>query len=269
MESGRAARRYRTREFAQLTGVTARALYHYDRLGLLRPVRTSNGYRAYADDDFIRLEQIVALKFIGIPLRRMRTLLLRDAREIAGVLRKQRAVLERKRLLLDQAIEAVQRAELAVAEGARPDVEILQKIIEVMEMQNDAEWPLKYYNEAAREKIAERRQTWSPELQEQVSRRWLELIHDVEVALGDNPAGEKGQALAARWSGLVEEFTGGDADVTNGLHKLYEDKLNWPSEATRQMQPFRITPEIWGFIERAMAAHAVNAPRPISPPTPR
>jgi hypothetical protein len=121
-------------------------------------------------------------------------------------------------------------------------------------MQNDAEWTMKYYNEAAQAKIAERGKTWSPELQERVSRQWIELIRDVEAALGEDPAGEKAQALAARWTGLVEEFTGRDPEVTSGLKKLYADSANWPSQAKQQMQPFRIAPEVWAFINQAIAA---------------
>ena len=68
MAAGNAIRRYRAREFAELSGVTVRALHHYDRLGLLRPKRAQNGYRAYGEQDLVRLEQIVALKFVGLPL---------------------------------------------------------------------------------------------------------------------------------------------------------------------------------------------------------
>ena len=55
-------RTYRIREFAQLAGVTVRALHHYDRLRLLKPRRTQTGYRAYDSKDLEILEQIVALK---------------------------------------------------------------------------------------------------------------------------------------------------------------------------------------------------------------
>jgi DNA-binding transcriptional MerR regulator len=254
MAAGDPIRRYRTREFAELSGVTVRALHHYDRLGLLRPKRAHNGYRAYGEGDLLRLEQIVALKFVGLPLRRIKTLLDRDGQEIAGALRNQRRVLEAKRGLLDQAIEAIHQAERAVEAGRQPDAAMLTKIIEVMEMQNDAEWTMKYYNDAAQAKIAERGKTWSPELQERISRQWMELIRDVEAALGEDPAGEKGRALAARWTGLVEEFTGGDPEVSSGLKKLYADSANWPSQARRQMQPFSIGPEVWGFINQAIAA---------------
>jgi len=252
--TGNTIRGYQAKEFAALSGVTVRALHHYDRMGLLRPRRTHSGYRIYGEQDLARLEQIVALKFLGLPLRRIKTLLDRDGRDLAGALRMQRSVLEAKRGLLDQAIEAIRQAETTAAAGQRPDAAILAKIIEVMQMQNDAEWTMKYYNNAAQAKIAARRQEWSPELQERVSRQWLELIWDVEAALGEDPAGGRGQALAARWTVLVEEFTGGDPEVAGGLQKLYADRADWPSQAKQQMQPFRISPEVWGFINRAIAA---------------
>lgn len=253
MAAGSLARRYKAKEFAVLSGVTVRALHHYDRLGLLRPKRAPNGYRTYADQDLIRLEQIVALKFIGIPLRRIKSLLDRRGLGMAGALEMQRKVLEAKRGLLDQAIKAIRQAESAAEAGQQPDTAILKKIIEVMEMQNDSEWTTKYYNEAAQAKLAERRQLWSPELQERVSRQWAELIRDVEASAKEDPAGEKGRALAARWVALVEEFTGGDAQVTEGLRKLYADKDNWPAQAKQNTQPFNISPEGREFINQAIA----------------
>ncbi|MGA2134573.1 MAG: MerR family transcriptional regulator [Bryobacteraceae bacterium] len=241
-------------EFAELAGVTVRALHHYDRLGLLRPKRTSNGYRAYSEPDLLRLEQIVALKFVGLPLNQIKTLLDRGGLELCATLAMQRRVLEARRGSLDQAIEAIRQAERAVASGQPPAAAALKKIIEVMEMQNDAEWTMKYYDDAAQAKIAGRRKLWSPELQERVSREWMELIRDVEAAMGEEPAGEKAQELAARWAALVEQFTGADPDITSGLAKLYADRSNWPDQARQQTQAFKISPEVWAFICKAMAA---------------
>ena len=61
---------YRVQEFAELAGVTVRTLHHYDRLGQLKPLRTHSGYRCYSEAHLAQLEQIVALKFIGVPLKR-------------------------------------------------------------------------------------------------------------------------------------------------------------------------------------------------------
>jgi len=234
-------------------------LHHYDRMGLLRPRRSQAGYRLYGDRDLERLEQIVALKFIGVSLGDIRSLL--DKRvPFAAALRRQRQTLERKRRLLDRAIGAIAEAEAALATGnapgRTPDATLLTKIIEVIEMQEKTEWARQYYSDAANEKISARGREWSPELQERVSRQWTELIGDVEAALGqaEDPAGEKAQALARRWRRLVGEFTGGDPEVTKGLGSLWADRANWPGEAKPQTEPFRIRPEVWDFISRSIQA---------------
>ncbi len=66
------AKTFRVRQFAELAGVTVKALRHYDRLGLLRPVRNEAGYRLYQLADLARLQQIVALKSLGLPLKQIR-----------------------------------------------------------------------------------------------------------------------------------------------------------------------------------------------------
>jgi DNA-binding transcriptional MerR regulator len=51
-------------------------------LGLLKPRRTAAGYRVYFLADLERLEQIVALKFLGLPLKQIKSLLERDALQL-------------------------------------------------------------------------------------------------------------------------------------------------------------------------------------------
>ena len=157
------SRLYHVKEFAELAGVTVRALHHYDRMGLLKPRRTQTGYRLYGLSDLECLEQIVALKFLGIPLKQIKTLSHRGALELSDALRMQRQVLEEKRRLLDSAISAISEAKKATRPGERPDSAVLKKIIEVIEMQDNMDWSKKYYSEAAQAKIEERKQLWSPE----------------------------------------------------------------------------------------------------------
>jgi len=221
------ARLYKAQEFAERAGVTVRTLHHYDRLGVLSPSgRTDAGYRLYSDRDLVRLEQILALKFIGVPLQEIRRLLKRDAKDLPTALRRQRTMILEKRRLLDLAVEAIQRAEAAAASGELADWEAIQKIIEVIHMQDNMEWAKKYYSEQALDSLANRQV--SAEVIEQAQRDWAELIKEVEAALGEDPASPKVQALAARWRKLIEGFTGGNREVQAGLNKLYADQANWP-----------------------------------------
>jgi len=65
------------KDLSRLTGVSVQTLHHYDRIGLLVPaVRLDSGYRVYSEKDLLKLQQIVALKFFGFGLKKIKTLLL-------------------------------------------------------------------------------------------------------------------------------------------------------------------------------------------------
>ena len=243
---------YRVREFAELAGVTVRALHHYDRVGLLHPRRTASGYRVYGLPDLERLEQIVALKFLGLPLKQIQEVLDRDDRSLSDVLRSQRCALQEKKKLLDTAIRAIQDAEAVIQPGRPADAAVLRKIIEVIEMQDQTDFMNRYYSPEAQAKMAERRAKWDPSQQPAVTQAWTELFCDIEAALGQDPASPQAQALAARWKALIEAFTGADPDITQGLAKAWRDRPNWSPTLKEQTAPFT-NPAVWEFIRKASA----------------
>jgi DNA-binding transcriptional MerR regulator len=240
---------FQAHDFARRAGVTVRTLHHYDRLGLLKPSRyTEAGYRLYGENDFARLQQIVMLKFIGLSLKEIKELL--DGRELdlRMTLRLQREIVEEKRRHLDTVIQAIERAERAMAEWDEPDWETFKQIVEVINMQNDMEWMKKYYTE---EQLAELAERGTPEVLEQGQRDWAALIKDVEAAVraGVDPQSEQAQALVARWSALIEAFTGGNPGIRESLTKLYADQANWPSTFRK---PY--SDEVGSFIQQAMTS---------------
>ncbi|OPG14868.1 MerR family transcriptional regulator, partial [Ferroacidibacillus organovorans] len=57
--------RWKVGELAKLTGITIRALHHYDQIGLLVPfLHSGAGHRLYSGKDIARLQQIISLKLI-------------------------------------------------------------------------------------------------------------------------------------------------------------------------------------------------------------
>lgn len=242
---------YKVRAFAKLAGVTVRALHHYDRLGLLKPNRrTGSSYRLYSERDLARLEEIVVLKFLGIPLKEIRPLLDQQS-GLAEALRRQQRVLREKRQQLEQAMTTIAAAERSVRSDTGPDWALFRHVIQEIEMQNETEWSKKYYSPEAQEKIEQRKALWSPELQEEVSKKWDALFADIEASLGEDPAGPTGQALAARWKALLAGFSGGDPEIQKGLNKMWSDQQNWPAP---QRERYAIKPEIQEFIMKAMRA---------------
>jgi len=232
-----------------------RALHHYDELGLLKPLRSGRtGYRMYRDSDFARLEQIVVLKFLGIPLRDMGPLLkTAKSSRLRDVLQKQRRVLCEKRRRIDAAIVAVEHAERSLG-TSEPDWNLFTLVVKEIEMQNDNDWK-KYYSESAKEKIDARRVLWTPELQERTTRDWTQLIADIQAAVsnGEDPKGGAGKRLAARWRELLAGFTGGDPEIQRGLNKMWADKANWPAGEAKS---FHMPTEVTDFIDRALSKSA-------------
>src|SRR2546421_3470129 len=60
-------------EWAKRTGLTVRALHHYDEIGLLRPsLPTESGHRLYTACDVARLQQVLSLRQLGFSLDEVR-----------------------------------------------------------------------------------------------------------------------------------------------------------------------------------------------------
>jgi hypothetical protein len=117
---------------------------------------------------------------------------------------------------------------------------------------------LRIYSDEANAKVEDRKQLWSPELQARVEKEWSDLFRDVEAALAEDPASATAQALVGRWMELVRGFTGGDAQITEGVKALYNDRPNWPAGFQQKMVPFT-NPKVWDFIHKAKAASRRSA----------
>ncbi|TWF93519.1 MerR family transcriptional regulator [Saccharopolyspora dendranthemae] len=108
-----------TREIADLTNTTVKAVRHYHEIGLLDvPERTSNGYKQYGVSHLIRLVQIKRLSDLGLPLSQIASLLRADAEPDEAI-----SALDAE---LEETIDRLTRirSELAVIRrhDARPDV---------------------------------------------------------------------------------------------------------------------------------------------------
>jgi len=234
---------YRIQEFAALAGVTVKALRHYDRLGLLTPRRSGSGYRVYADRDLVRLQQILALKRLGFSLGQIETILDRTSGDLPGTLREQRKVIEAERDRLDRAIKALRTAEEAIDRGTPVDPALLERIVEVIEMQDDIEAMKKYYSEEGWKK---HRRFY----EEGPSPEWQALYRDVNQLLEEDPGSDQAQDVAARWLALSIRAGLGDPDVQTHSMTAWLDRQHWPEVMKQRIAAFNLE-AVYDFIRRA------------------
>jgi DNA-binding transcriptional MerR regulator len=241
---------YLVREFAALTGTTVRALHYYDRLGLLRPSsRRPNGYRVYTPDDLLKLEQVVALKFLGLPLREIQRILANPALTLRKSLKIQAGIIAEENRRLERAARAVRRLDAEVGADKRVDFKKVIKIIKEIQMSEEKKrsWAEEFYTPEEMKEFEELGQRLTPGQMKAYQKKWADLLEEVKKNLDKDPAGPVGQDLARRWQALFEEAYGGHPKLARRIGEAYRQGAV-PEEYRM------ISPEVWEFINRANAA---------------
>ena len=100
---------YHIKEAAQLSGVSVKTLHHYDKIGLLVPLKSENGYRTYSQEDLERLQVILYYKYLGFSLEKIAELLKEERTDLLPHLTKQLECLTRERQHLDTLISTLKK----------------------------------------------------------------------------------------------------------------------------------------------------------------
>jgi DNA-binding transcriptional MerR regulator len=253
---------FRIQQFAKLAGVTVRALHHYDRLKLLSPAhRSEHGYRLYVHEDLGRLERILVLRYLGLSLREIASLLTTPGRPgtetLKATLARQRAALCERREGLDRVLRAIEHARARAEDPAEPEWLLYQTILKEVQMQEATTWTERYYSPKALEALRERRAVLTPEQTTQIGTRWQGLFADIQSALDLEvpPDSAEGRALVARWMRLSDEFTQGNREIGEGYRRLLEDQGHWPDdEHASKLRAGMPKPECREYFDRALQA---------------
>jgi len=119
-------------------------------------------------------------------------------------------------------------------------------LIEVMSMVENSE---KYYTPEQLAWLQERAETVGTERIRQVEAEWPQLIAEVrtEMERGSDPREERVQRLAARWRGLIQEFSGGNPEIETSLRTMYANE-------PQLRQHTGVQADVVEYITRALAA---------------
>ena len=109
---------YTIKQIAEIAGITARTLRHYDKIGLLKPMRiNSSGYRIYSSNEVDLLQQILLFRALDIPLKKINKIINDDTFDNLSALKEHKVNLQRKQLQLKVLIDTLDKTIFATEKG--------------------------------------------------------------------------------------------------------------------------------------------------------
>ncbi len=233
-------------ELANRTGMSVRALHHYDEIGLLTPtLRTPSGHRLYQQSDVERLQQVQSLRLMGIPLDEVRRLL-----DGAGMSPREVIALHIAKLHEHIALQnrLAERLEGLAMHLNTVEVASINDLCQIIQVTTAME---KYFTPEQLEVLRDRRTSITEEHMHEVRDSWNEIIPRVRKAMAANvdPTSPEILAIAKRWKALVEEFTGGDPKIANAVMNMYDNEGPKLQEYLGEVP----TPEMFVYMGKAFA----------------
>jgi DNA-binding transcriptional MerR regulator len=202
---------------AARTGLTVRTLHHYDAIGLLSPSgRTEAGYRLYSDDDIRRLEHIVLLRGIGLPLTSIATALSSRAEDLLPLLAQHASDLRGK---IDDAMRLLERIEHMAERLRSHSHQSIDDALETIQAVNVFE---RHFDRDQMDDIREHARNIGEARIREAEAEWPRLIAAVrhEMNRGTEPGDPRVAPLVRRWQELIAEFTQGRFDIAAGVGRM-------------------------------------------------
>lgn len=238
---------FKVGELANRTGMSVRALHHYDEIGLLSPsLRTPSGHRLYQQADVQRLQQIQSLRLMGIPLDEVRRLLDGAKMSPREVIDLHLTRLRERIALQNRLAERMKALATHMNRVESPSIDDLCHTIQAMTTME------KYFTAEQLEVLHDRRTSISETRMDEVRDSWNEIIPKVQNAMAANvdPTSPEILAIAKRWKALVEEFTGGDPKIAHAVKTMYENEGPTLQQHLGEVP----APEMFAYMGKAFAA---------------
>ncbi len=199
--------RWRVGALARMTGLTVRALHHYEALGLLvAAARTDSGHRLYDEASVQRLYRVCALRSLGVSLPEIRRLIDDDGASIASVLEQHLARVEQRVEDLTRLRDRLRR--ICRQPDSQVDTAELLRTIEAMSL-------LERHVDARRRLVTARPTR-------NVEQQWRALADELRACMdaGADPSTGRAREVAMQARDLLHEFAGSDPAILDALAHL-------------------------------------------------
>ncbi|MDF1507333.1 MerR family transcriptional regulator [Robertmurraya sp. DFI.2.37] len=214
---------YTIGKLSKNTGVTVRTLDYYDEIGLIKPsAKTSGGHRLYNDDDLMKLERVLALKYMGFSLDKIKV------------------IMENSNPTWEQSIQ--QQLDLVKKEQERLKMleHTLNGILYSIELEGEVSWPIVFsiiqlYQQDPEKALEQYKEYLNIEEMEKVMKmnatnmskadiqEWVECIKDIKNHLDLDPTSDKARVLAERWLNQAEKMFDCDENLLGSMWEALQN----------------------------------------------
>lgn len=240
-----------SKECSDVTGVSIRALRHYEKLGLITPIRAENGYRQYLADDVLRVVSIQLLKQFGMSLVVIKDILSGHETDLISLIQYQDKALNKERLRIERSLSFTKQV---LAMMLRRDLVHLSDLLTILEVTNMKNISKVFEGMDVPELAKEQKDDLESRIptleeQEEISNRWSAVFAEAEALVGTDPQSPRATAMAQEAKELISMFTQGDPKLLEHAGSLWQGARNDPERA--KMMP--ISEAGWDFLQSAQS----------------
>ncbi|KTD56964.1 MerR family transcriptional regulator [Legionella santicrucis] len=198
------------KNLSELTGVSVQTLHHYDRISLLKPsLRQANGYRVYSEQDLLKLQQIIALKFVGFELGKIK-LLLNEPGDTFEHFKAQAQMLESKAKTLLNGAKTLRKI-ASKGKGTVIPWETLIQLIEMYRINTELQqsWEREIFTPEELKQYADfKTKTDASKQKILFEKNWMKLVEEIRSHLSVSPDSEAGIHLGEKCMRIANKFYG-------------------------------------------------------------
>jgi len=246
-------------QVAKLSGVSIRALHHYDEIGLLRPSgRTGAGYRLYGDKELRRLQQVLFFKELGFPLEEIGRIMRDPGFDLQSALLMQRQLLEEKAARIRALIAAVDAALECEERGTTMSKEAMFEVFGDFDPSRYEEEAKQRWGHTAQYKQSKRKTSRYGKKEWQRIKEEGEALHqDLARAMADGakPTDPRAMDLAERHR---QHITRWFYDCGYPMHRGLGDMYVADERFTQTYD--RVRPGLAAYLRQAIHANADRSP---------
>jgi DNA-binding transcriptional MerR regulator len=246
-------------ETARRLNVSVKALRVYEAQGLVEPIRSESGWRAYGPEQVARLHQVLALKRLGLPLKTIGEMLAGRFKALDAVLEVQEQALRRRKVEAERGLRLLASARRRLRNGETLSVDDLSQLTRETTMTDHRMDPeeyrrvfeplsAKYFTPEDEARFRERELAEG----EGGNEAWAAVIAEGKalMAAGKAPDSPEAMDLAVRWMDLLNRFSGGDPQVHAKIEAMWQEAFQ--DDKFRENSP--ISPELVEYSGQAIRA---------------